>query len=385
MSKKRGDIMDQYDFFSPIEIRFESLTKAESILEEMTDRRFIVLASQGTVQRIGSNFIDNLLKHENYVHISQVLSNPSVEYLCSVLNSLEGKGPFARIITIGGGSCIDLAKGISALYGLKSDQPIKYEDVVQAIYNKAFFKHYGPADIIAVPTTSGTGSEVTKWATIWDLQNQKKLSIDHPGCFPKMALMVPELTAYMPERLTLSTGLDALSHAMEAYWSKKRNPLSQVLALDAIKRIHRNLPIVLQHGDDLNTREQMSVASLTAGLAFSMTRTTACHSISYPLTMRYDIEHGFAAAITLAEIMQINREAVPEIEKISEIFGGYDGFLMWMEQMTRDIQPLKLSAFGVGQNDIVDIVERTFTQGRMDNNPVEISKERIKSLLERVY
>ena len=118
--------------------------------------------------------------------------------------------------------------------------------------------------------------------------------------------MVPELTNSMNERLTLATGLDALSHAMEGYWAKGRNLLSQALALDSIQRIKDALPAAISDPGDSGAREQMCLGSLLAGLSFSMTKTTACHSMSYPLTMNYGVEHGFTAALTLAQMMKIN-------------------------------------------------------------------------------
>ena len=298
------------------------------------------------------------------------------------MNVLRDEDYFDCIIAIGGGSSIDLAKAISALQGLAKTHEAGYEEVAKAIADKSFFNGCGPADIIAVPTTAGTGSEVTRWATVWDFENGKKLSVEHKQCYPKLAVMVPELTKSMDNRLTLATGLDALSHAMEGYWAKGRNPLSQALAFDSIERIKEALPAALAEPADSGAREQMCLGSLLAGLSFSITKTTACHSISYPLTMNYGVEHGLAAAITLSQMMKINAVAVPELERIEQLFDG--NFEGWMSGVSEGIQELKLSAFGISEDDIEAIADSAFTLGRMDNNPASMEVGSVKEVLKNI-
>jgi len=314
------------------------------------------------------------------IHIGNIPANPTVSDVHEILNLLKNEN-IARIIAIGGGSCIDLAKAISALHTLYPHETISKKAVGQAIKNKEYRKPHSFIDIIAVPTTAGTGSEVTKWATIWDMDEKVKLSVDCDELFPKVALICPEFTLTMPKRLTLSTGLDALSHAMEAFWAKKRTPLSQELALLAVKKIKEFLPKALNDGNNLEYRKEMSLASLIAGLAFSITRTTAAHSMSYPLTIYHNIEHGFAVAATLIKVSEYNCTAVPEISSIYSLFGGVDGLKQWFKDISNDLVDIRLSTFGVTEQDLDLIVEKSFTEGRMDNNPVTLSKEEIKDIL----
>ncbi len=128
----------------------------------------------------------------------------------------------------------------------------------------------------------------------------------------------------------------------------------------------------------------MCLASLLSGLAFSITKTTACHSISYPLTMNYGIAHGFAAALTLSPVMGINAKAVPEIQQVTGIFGGYEGFGAWLADVSRGIQELTLSAFGISEDMLDGIAEGAFTLGRMDNNPVPLKKEEVTAILKSI-
>ncbi len=373
----------QFIPFSPVDIRFASVQKLDELLSSFAGRRTIIVASKGTAGRLEAvTALGGLIKQQGNILISDITPNPSVEDVRRHVNMLRSKDCFDCIIAIGGGSSIDLAKAISALQGLAKTHEASYEEVAQAVSDKLFFDGCEPADIIAVPTTAGTGSEVTRWATVWDFENGRKLSVEHKECYPKLAVMVPELTKSMDKRLTLATGLDALSHAMEGYWAKGRNPLSQALALDSIERIKDALPTVLANPGDTDARKQMCLGSLLAGLSFSMTKTTACHSISYPLTMSYGVEHGLAAALTLSQMMKINISAVPELERIDKLFGG--GFEEWLSEVSEGIQKLRLCAFGIGEGDIEDIANGAFTLGRMDNNPAPMELGSVKEVLKNI-
>ncbi len=379
--------MHQYIPFSPVEINFFSYKEAieymEGLLSE-TDSTALFI-SENMLARLGLNqWLSEIRDSYNLIHVDTIPANPSVIDVYEKLLSLSGKN-IARIIAIGGGSCIDLAKAISALYYLISAKTLSKQVVYDAIKNKEYLNGHKYIDIIALPTTSGTGSEVTKWATIWDMERKEKLSVDCSQIYPKAALIVPEFTIFMSERLTLSTGLDALSHAMEAFWSRSRTPLAQMLALSAIKQVEKYLPKVLENRSNLAMRQGMCIASLLAGLSFSITRTTACHSISYPLTMFFGIEHGFAAAITLSCVAERNTVAVPEISEIYSIFGGKDGFMYWLNKITQPVQSLRLSAFGLDESDIDLIIDKTFTQGRIDNNPVTFTPLEVRDILQQVF
>ena len=375
----------QYQPFSPVDIRFGTLQILDNLFSSLTDKRTIIVASNGTIERLAEcTGIVSFANSDNNCLISDIQPNPSVADVCRYLNMLRHKGNYQSILAIGGGSSIDIAKAISALRGIANTKDVCYEDVVQAVTHKLFFKECEPADIVAVTTTAGTGSEVTKWATVWDFKNKKKLSVEHALCYPKYAYIIPALTKSMPKRITLATGLDALSHAMEGYWSKGRNPLSQALSLDSIGRIKEALPAVLKNLEDDDARGQMCLASLLAGLSFSITKTTACHSISYPLTMDYNVEHGFAAALTLSSMIDVNAKAVPELVNIIELFESAGGFDVWMADVTQGIQELKLSAFGIEKDNIDSIAEGAFTLGRMDNNPVPLELQSVKAILNNI-
>lgn len=374
--------MAQYMPFSPVEIIFLTRLNAIEYLGSLvdSDNNLVLLASEGRVRELELESLTKRLSKKRIVHISQIPQNPDVTDVYACLHRLQGVNP-NKIVAIGGGSCIDLAKAISALYYQIPSEHLSVDQVRQTIKEKQYLSNHSFIDIIAVPTTAGTGSEVTKWATIWDLKRKEKLSVECVDIYPKIALMVPEFTRSMPIRLTLSTGLDALSHAMEAFWANRRNPLSQSLALTAIDHIKQYLPLVLTNTNDLGFRKEMCLASLLAGLAFSITKTTACHSISYPLTMFYGIDHGFAAAMTLAQVAEYNEKAIDDMDRLYLIFGGKESLRKWIHNVTQPIQSLRLSAFGVNKSDLDIVVSHAFTQGRMDNNPVLLSQKEVYDIL----
>ncbi|MBT05344.1 MAG: alcohol dehydrogenase [Rhodospirillaceae bacterium] len=212
------------------------------------------------------------------------------------------------VIALGGGSVLDTVKGAVALSGLNGDASVLTQHLIQSTNLPDDLE---TLPIIAIPTTAGTGSEVTPWGTLWG-ENGEKYSVSHPRLYPEHAVLQPSLTLSMPLELTLSTGLDALSHAMEALWNKQHNPLADLLAERAIHSIYECLPKALTLPQDMDIRQNMQLASLTAGLAMGTTQTALAHSISYPFTATFGIAHGLACSFTLAEIAKYNLPEGPQ-------------------------------------------------------------------------
>ena len=332
----------------------------------------------GNILFIASRRVIDTFKFEvsNFQLLDESIANPDFHLVEDVLETIKKPD---LIIAIGGGSSIDLAKAISSLYEYKDN------NVLDLLKNKDYLENTDPIPFIGVPTTAGTGSECTKWATIWDFDNSKKYSIDADYLYPNEAWLVPELTQTMDEKMTLATGLDALAHAMESYWSVPSNKYTRVLARDSIRIIRKYLPLALSDLDNLEYRKQMLMGSFFAGLAFSNTRTTACHSISYPLTMMFGINHGFAAALTLFEVLKRNWDFVDEKDLFLDAWDAdnLDDIKKWFDEVSAG--DLKLSNFGVKKEQIPDIVKLATTGGRMDNNPIVFSEDEIEDILNSVY
>ena len=177
-----------------------------------------------------------------------------------------------------------------------------------------------------------------------------------------------------------STSLRYLS-----FWAKSTTYLVKDVALRAIELILTNLPKVLVDPQNLTLRTAMCRGALLAGMAFAKTRTTACHSISYPITMLYGVEHGLVCALTLDAVAKINREKTFLADDLFELLEKHGGLRYWLDKTASGIVPLRLSAFGIPKTGIDQIVQGTFTKGRMDNNPVDIPPETVKEILLSVY
>lgn len=368
-------------FNVPIKFFEYDLAEFKDKLLNFKDKQSIVIASDRLLSSCNLKSIFD--EFDNIFLINESIANPDIHLLDKIMSNLSFKPEL--IISIGGGSSIDLAKAISALFKYKDD--LDYEKILELLKTKEYLENEDFIPFIAVPTTAGTGSECTKWATIWDFDNSKKYSIDADYLYPQESWLVPELTSTLNPKLTLATGLDALSHAMESYWSNASNSYTRVLARDSIKIITKYLPLVLSNLDNLDYRKQMLMGSFFAGLAFSNTRTTASHSISYPLTMKFEINHGFAVAITLFEVLKRNWGCIEDKELFLESFGAknINDVEKWFKDVSDDIQDLNLSSFGVKKEEIEDIVKLATTGGRMDNNPIIFNEKEIEDILINVF
>tara|TARA_X000000950_G_scaffold167153_1_gene204111 strand:- start:714 stop:1820 length:1107 start_codon:yes stop_codon:yes gene_type:complete len=203
------------------------------------------------------------------------------------------------IVSLGGGSVIDFTKAVIAFNGSNRNKEYFKETIS---LNKKFDLKNIPK-IIAIPTTSGTGSELNSWGTIWE--GEKKYSVSGDKLLPEIVVLDKNLCISMPRSLTVSSGLDALSHAFESIWNINNNPIVDEIAKIAIKKIKKNLPLVLNSPKNLEYRKEMQTAALFAGIAMSKTKTAICHSISYPLTSLYGLSHGIACSLTLSEVSRL--------------------------------------------------------------------------------
>ena len=225
-----------------------------------------------------NGYLKNLLTKLNNFSVylyNNTTHNPTPETV-DLVTKLFRSNNCNFIIGIGGGSTIDLAKSVSILQSHKHSS------------RKYLYKEYDLSNescpFIAIPSTSGTGSEVTSWATIWDMKNKKKLSLEKYSMYPTHCIVDPELTYSLPKYQTALTGMDALTQSIEAYWSRNSQEISDIYSLTAIKIILENLEDAYLTNKQ-NSRVNMSLGSLLGGLAFSNTKTSICHSLSYPMTI----------------------------------------------------------------------------------------------------
>lgn len=219
--------------------------------------------------------------------------------------------PDTVLVAVGGGTTLDLAK-VLRCKPLDSD----FEALAKALRGQAPWPAMQQAPLWLLPTTAGTGSELTRWATVWDTEAQPavKRSLDEPWGYAQRAFVDPALTLSCPAALTRDTALDTLAHALEALWNRHANPVSTELAVAAATRVLTHLPALLAQPQDLGLRTQMSLAAVQAGMAFSQTRTALAHALSYDLTLHEGVPHGLACALWLPRAWQLAMGHSPALD-----------------------------------------------------------------------
>ncbi len=219
------------------------------------------------------------------------------------------------VVALGGGSVIDSAKVFAAARG-------DFTAMDAYLKKRAGAETIAPWPLIAVPTTAGTGSEVTCWGTVWDNAGGLKYSLAHPGLYPEYSIVDPELMVGKPRDLTIQTGLDALSHSLESLWNRSANPVSMAHAIAAARGVLSTLPQLVGDLKNVELRGRMARAATLAGFAFSNTKTAIAHSLSYPITLRHGVPHGIACSFSLPMIIRsVATEGGICAEGLQAIFG----------------------------------------------------------------
>jgi phosphonate metabolism-associated iron-containing alcohol dehydrogenase len=259
-------------------------------------RKALLVTSQGFVER---GLVDEIVTYTNNIVgvISSIKSHPEFVDIEEIYSQAY-QNQFELIIAIGGGSVMDVAKFIS-VHNTNKD----YQFVEDLTKEKILKKDYKIIPIISIPTTAGTGSEVTPYSTIWNVQEKQKYSLNLPDLFSEVAIYDPVLTLTVPKDITIQTGLDALSHSLESIWNKNASPVTINYAVKSAKLIVNNLVNLANDLDNLDLRDDMMMACMYAGLAFSNTQTAIAHAISYYVTANKGIPHGLACSFTLPTLI----------------------------------------------------------------------------------
>ncbi len=280
------------------------------------------------------------------------------------------------VIAFGGGSGLDAAKAIALMAGQAGDV-FDYEDVGD---NWAQVKPEGVAPIVAVPTTSGTGSEVGRASVITDAANHVKKIIFHPKMMPSIVVADPELTVGLPAHITAATGMDALSHNLEAYCSPFYHPMAEGIAVEGIRLVKEYLPTAVNDGTNLIARSQMMIASTMGATAFQR-GLGGMHALAHPLGALYDAHHGLLNAILMPYVLIRNR---PEIEtriaRLSSFIGleeaNFDGFLSWVLDLRQQLNiPNDLGALNIGDEKADLVGKMAIKDPTAGGNPIALTAE----------
>ncbi|GMU41357.1 MAG: methanol dehydrogenase [Chloroflexota bacterium] len=240
----------------------------------------------------------------------EVASEPDLDDLDRAIERLRPQS-FSAIVAVGGGSVLDTAKVLACMLPARGLS-------LQAVLREGAAYPAESIPTVAIPTTAGSGAEVTPFATVWDRREGRKRSFASTHCLPRVVLLDPALTLSLSESDTLYPALDAISHALESLWNRNRSPLTRAFAVEALRLLSRALAGVLADPGDVRHRAAMQEGSLLAGLAISHTRTALAHSISYPLTLHHGVPHGLACSFTLVALIDrcralLDAEAGPDL------------------------------------------------------------------------
>lgn len=374
----------RYEIPTAIEFGNGAVNDLAKHVKKLNGSKVLIVGDPGVVS---AGVVDKLIAPlENdsipYVIFSEIQPDPDIESVEKGLALAKEVG-CDLVVGVGGGSSLDTAKAI----GLMLTNPGNIRDYVgiDMVQNQA-------APVVAIPTTAGTGSELTIWSVLSDRANKEKLSVGSVYNCPALALCDPELTTSLPPHLTAATGMDALTHALESYVNKATQPISEGMSVQAMKMISKNLRLAVVQGENVEARYQMLLASLIAAMAFNSTRLGLAHALAIPLGAHFKIPHGVVNAILLPEVMQFN--VIGNIDKfteIAEIFGVRTESLSKREAAEKAVEAVRrlkidvgitqtLSDYGLEEEHLDMIAEEAMLSGNVPVNPVKPTLEDLKNI-----
>lgn len=344
----------------------------------VTDKALAVLpVTQGTLAILADAGIEAGL-------FADVRSNPTDENLEAGLAQYRADG-HDGVIAFGGGSGLDLGKLVAFMAG--QTRPLwDFEDIGDW-WTRA--DPAGIAPIVAVPTTAGTGSEVGRAGVITDSGAHIKKVIFHPKMMPSVVICDPELSVGMPPFITAGTGLDALSHCLEAYCAPGYHPMAEGIAVEGIRLVKEWLPVAYAEPGNLEARGHMLSAAAMGATAFQK-GLGGMHSLAHPIGALYDTHHGMTNAVVMPYVLRANRAAIePRIERLAAwlgISGGFEGFLAWIEALRAEMSvPTTLADFGVPHDGFDRIVDMAVEDPTAGGNPLPLTRELAASMLSAAF
>jgi alcohol dehydrogenase class IV len=381
----------QFEFATTTRIIFGpgTIKEVPSIASKMGGQAFVVV---GRTLKRAQPLLEKLKEQGLEYEIFNVPGEPTTDLVLEALQRIR-RAKFQFVIGIGGGSVVDTGKVIAALI----TNPGHLSDYLEII-GKGRQISQAPVPYIAIPTTSGTGAEVTRNAVLADVEHQVKVSMRSPLMLPNLAVVDPELTYSMPPDITAGTGLDALTQLMEAYVSNKANPLTDGICREGLQRAAQSLWEAYKNGSDRTARVNMSLASLFGGLALANAKLGAVHGFAGPLGGIFSAPHGFICGRLLPFVMEINvkslrsripdSEALARYDEVARIITGKDTAqaadgVEWVQNLCKQLKAPPLSTFGISETDIPMVVEKSKNTSSMKGNPIRLTDEELTEILNR--
>ncbi|MBW6534209.1 MAG: iron-containing alcohol dehydrogenase [Mariniphaga sp.] len=377
-----------FEFATATQVVFGNgtVSKIPQLLQGMGHNVFLVTGKNPD----RAKFLTENLEAEGFsvIHF-RIEKEPDTEMISKGVNLAREKDCDA-VLGFGGGSVIDSAKAIAALAPNKGDL-LDYLEVI----GKGKKLEEKPLPFIAIPTTAGTGAEVTKNSVIHSPEHHVKVSLRSPLMFPDVAVVDPELTLSMPPEISATTGMDALTHLLETFVSNQANPFIDMLCREGMHRISVSLKKVYENGDDLKARQDMAFAAMLGGMALANVKLGAVHGFAGPMGGMFPVPHGAVCAALLPAVMEVNIKALEEqnqnqwLEKYNEVARiltgnskaiAADG-IQWAKNMVDVLKIPNLSTFGLSVSDFPILIEKAKNASSMKGNPVLLSDEQLMKVL----
>ncbi len=381
----------KFEFATAAQIVFGAgrLQEIGGIVADFGTRAFVITGSTPEraaqvlkiLQEKRIEYVTFAITGEPTIEVVQQGVQQAREHLCDV------------VIGFGGGSVMDTGKAVAGLL-TNGGEPLDYLEVI----GKGHKITTAAAPYIAIPTTAGPGTEVTRNAVIKSAQHQVKVSMRSPFLLPRVALIDPELTYTLPPGVTASTGLDAFTQVVEPYVSNKANPLTDALCREGMQRAARSLRRAYEYGEDPAAREDMSVVSLFGGLALANAQLGAVHGFAGPLGGMFSAPHGAICARVLPYVIEVNVRALQarqpgsmalqRYDEIARMLTGNSGStagdaVTWVRELCDALQVPALAQYGMTAADIPVVVEKSAKASSMKGNPLVLTTEELTEILER--
>lgn len=351
-----------------------------------------LIVTDETMRKIGtvSKLEAQLKEHAIDYFVYDGVNGEPIDKMIDVGKQLYLENNCEFLIAIGGGSPIDAMKAIGAML-TNEGEIVDYKGV--SIPNP-------PPPLVAIPTTAGTGSEATKFTIITDSVNNVKMLLVGPDIIPTVAVIDPEFTLSCPPSVTAATGVDALTHAIEAFTSRKAQPLSDIFAVSAIKRIYANILRAYEEGQHVESRKEMSLAALEAGIAFSNASVTIVHGMSRPIGALFHIPHGLSNAVLLNECLGFIKGGAVEkfallaeelkiVEAGTEVEEAADAFVQEMNELIGKLHIQTLEEYGVSKEEFHSYLDKMATDALASGSPANTmrvpSKEEIIEIYKKLW
>ncbi|NYT84807.1 iron-containing alcohol dehydrogenase [Pollutimonas harenae] len=376
-----------FDFYNPTEIRYGAgvLSTLPALTQCLGIESALLVCDPGIIKAGLVDRVANVLKAANipFTIFSDIESDPevrSVDEGVRVARAARVDG----VIGVGGGSALDTAKAIAIM--------LTNEGTIRDYFGIDKIKVQG-APVIAIPTTAGTGSEVTVWSVLSDTENNVKANIGSYLNCPRIALLDPELTTTLPAAITAATGMDALTHAIESYVNKAAHVFSESVAEKSIALIANNLRLAVLQGDNIEARGNMLIASTLAGMSFNRIRLGLAHAFALPLGNLFHIPHGLVNSIMLTPVMKFNLPGnLAYYAKVAELFGerisnlsvreAAERSVLAVHQLKQDIGLTKtLADFNVSEDRFDEIIDEAMRSGNVPVNPRMPTRADMRQLL----